>query len=354
MDTSMTSGALEPHRPGFKPVMYVHAGYPKTGTTTIQQFLTHNRAALKDMGVLYPKTGIQGSGHVKFATPFLGRSYLSQMRKSNLLSDAGNASQIKKQIAQEISESGTGIKSVIVSAESFHGADNEGLRKLVELYKADFELKAVIYLRRQERYAESIHAQAYRVREVGFNRDQLLRGGDLNYDKYINLWIESFGSDNLILREYPEKAFNGQLINDFLTAVSIGNLPVPTDSKRLNTRLDRLMLEYIRYHTELKFGDDIYFRVVILLNRYGQNHPVENKFQFFFSPQEHQLIMEDCRQSNTDISEKYFNGGLFKGPLNSDSMTEWEKFPGLSESQVESIDAYLSEHGIDIEMLGRR
>lgn len=334
--------------------MYVHAGYPKTGTTTIQRFLKRNRGVLKDIGVLYPKTGIQGTGHVEFAIPFLSKQYLNRMRKSNLLGDGDSASQIKKQIGQEISESGTGIKSVIVSAESFHGADKEGLSRLVKLYKTDFELKVIIYIRRQDRYAESIHAQAYRVREMGFNRDQLLRRGYLNYDYFINLWIEPFGSDNLILREYPEQAFNGQLVNDFLTAVSIENFPVPTDSRRLNTRMDRLMLEYIRYHTELKFGDGIYFRVENLLEKYSQKHPVENNFQFFFSPQERQSILEGCRQSNTGLSEKYFNGSLFKGVPDLDPMTDWKKFPGLSESQVRSIDAFLSEHGIDIEMLGRR
>jgi hypothetical protein len=354
MDTPKGTNSYEHNAPVTKPVMYIHAGFPKTGTTSIQQFLQSNHDALKDFGVLYPATGIHGTGHVKFAISFLSKKYLHRMRKSNLLCDNESASKIKHQIENEISESGTRIKSVIISAESFDGTDTEGIRRLVQLYQADFQLKTIIYIRRQDKYAESLHAQAYRVREMAFDRDQLLTKGYLNYDYYINLWKESLGSDNLVLREFPEKAFDGQLIHDFLTAASIGNFPVPTGMMRLNRRLDRLVLEYIRHHTGLKFGDDMYFRVEYLLSKYSRHHPVEKKFKFFFSPQEHQSILEDCSKSNTYLSEKYFNGDLFKNIPNPNLMTEWEKFPGLSKSQKESIDTFLLEHGVDNRMLGRR
>jgi hypothetical protein len=353
MDTQKGTNSHEHHIPVSKPIMYIHAGLPKTGTTSIQQFLKSNREALKNFGVLYPATGVHGTGHVKFAISFLSEKYLQRMRKSNLLCDDEGASKIKHQIENEISESGTKIKSVIISAESFDGTDKEGIKQLVQLYQGDYQLKIVIYLRRQDRYAESLHAQAYRVREMAFDRDQLLTKGHFNYDFYINLWKKSLGSENLILREFPENAFDGQLIDDFLTAVSIENFPVPKGIERSNRRMDRLVLEYIRHHTGLKFGDDMYFRVENLLIEYSRLHPVEKRFKFFFSPQEHQSILEDCSKSNTYLSEKYFNGGLFKNIPNPNLTTEWEKFPGLSKSQIESIDAFLLEHGFDNRMLGR-
>ena len=354
MITPESTHSEEHNTPVTKPVMYIHAGFPKTGTTSIQQFLLSNREALKGFGVLYPATGIHGTGHVKFAISFLNKKYLERMRKSNLLCNKQSASKIKHQIENEISESGTKIKSVILSAESFDGTDAEGIRQLVQLYQADFQLKIIIYIRRQDRYAESIHAQAYRVREMSFDRDQLLTKDYLNYDYYINLWKASLGSENLILRAFPERAYDGQLIHDFLDAISLGNFPVPAGIVRLNRRLDRLALEFIQHHTGLRFGDDMYFRVEELLTKYSQHHPAEKKFKFFFSPQEHQAILEDCKISNTYLSEKYFNGGLFKDIPDPDLMTEWEKFSGLSHSQIESIDTFLFEHGVDSSMLGRR
>ncbi len=40
-----------------RPVIYLHIGLPKTGTTFVQQVLARNRDALRDQGLLYPGTG---------------------------------------------------------------------------------------------------------------------------------------------------------------------------------------------------------------------------------------------------------------------------------------------------------
>src|SRR5882724_4089086 len=37
--------------------LYLHIGFPKTGTTSIQMWLTENATALAAHGVLYPATG---------------------------------------------------------------------------------------------------------------------------------------------------------------------------------------------------------------------------------------------------------------------------------------------------------
>jgi len=353
MESGTGTKLLQQHKPVNKPVMYIHAGFPKTGTTSIQQFLRANREALKDIGVLYPATGIHGTGHVKFALSFLNQAYTQRMQNSNLLCDSGHASEIKRQIENEITESGTKINSVIISAESFDGTDAEGIERLTQLYQADFQLKIIIYLRRQDRYAESIHSQAYRVREMQFDRNKLLRSGHLHYDHYVRLWTEALGAENLILREFPEKAFDGQLIHDFLEAATIEKFPVATGIKQLNRRMGRITLEYIQHHTGLRFGDDIYFRVTNLLCNYSQQHPVEKKYKYFYSPRELLLMLEDCSKSNTYLSETYFNGDLFGSIPKPSLLTEWEAFPGLSESEVESIDSFLLAHGIDYRMLGR-
>lgn len=44
----------------------VHIGPHKTGTTTIQHFLTQNRAALLDHGILYPEAGRRERGHLRY------------------------------------------------------------------------------------------------------------------------------------------------------------------------------------------------------------------------------------------------------------------------------------------------
>ena len=347
MDTGKDSESGKHQIPTFERVMYIHAGLPK-------QFLGINREALKDQGVLYPTTGIHGTGHVKFAISFLREEYLRRMRKSNLLCDSENARKIKHHLEDEISASSTNIESVIISAESFDGTDKEGLKRLIQLYQPDFQIKVIIYLRRQDKFAESLHAQAYRVREVTFDRNRLLAKGFFRYDRFINLWSNVLGRENLILREFPESAPDDKLIQDFLAAVEVENFSVHTEKMRLNTRLDRLALEYIHHHTQLQYGSKQYFRVVQLLCKFSQFHPVEEKFRYFFSPGEQQLILDNCSETNSYLSEKYFNGSLFKDVSNPSLMTEWEQFTGLSATQIELMDSYLLQHGIDGRMIGRQ
>jgi len=43
--------------------IYIHIGFGKTGTTSIQDSLYRNNELLSSQGFLYPKTGLRGTGH---------------------------------------------------------------------------------------------------------------------------------------------------------------------------------------------------------------------------------------------------------------------------------------------------
>ena len=46
-----------------QPLMFLHIGYPKTGTTGLQQFFVDNAERLRAHGILYPQTGRIGLAH---------------------------------------------------------------------------------------------------------------------------------------------------------------------------------------------------------------------------------------------------------------------------------------------------
>lgn len=56
-----------------RPVVYLHIGGPKTGTTYLQEVLWRNRMALRDGGVLYP--GSRPDAHFRAAQDLLGQSF---------------------------------------------------------------------------------------------------------------------------------------------------------------------------------------------------------------------------------------------------------------------------------------
>ena len=46
-----------------RPVIIVHLGMHKTGTTSIQHFLARHRRRLREAGILYPRAGTHGEQH---------------------------------------------------------------------------------------------------------------------------------------------------------------------------------------------------------------------------------------------------------------------------------------------------
>lgn len=328
-----------------RPVLYVHAGYPKTGTTAIQRFLKVHREALKALGVLYPEIGIWGSGHPIFARAFLKQEYLLQGH-SNIPPHADkNLAAVKQGMQREMAASPKTITTVIFSAEAFDGTDAAGLERLKDAYQEDFRIKPILYLRRQDKYAESLLAQAYQSRKFAYDKNVYLKEGYFKYRQDIELWESTFGPQNLILKEYPENAPGITLIQDFLNAVGIEGLEFDQQQPRANVRLDRLSMEYIRNHTTLEHGTLLHDKAKALLPVYGRAQPEANKYRYFYSPQERQQILDQYRDANEYISRKYFEGTLFASVPQPDLNEKWEPFPGLSAEHVKSMDEYLEGHG---------
>jgi hypothetical protein len=45
------------------PTVYLHIGYPKTGTTLLQNYFAQNRGVLRQKGILCPPIGTSWTGH---------------------------------------------------------------------------------------------------------------------------------------------------------------------------------------------------------------------------------------------------------------------------------------------------
>ncbi len=54
-----------------RPVLYLHVGLPKTGTSAIQNFLFQNNKILQEQGVFYPDFVTHWSQHVPLAKAIL-------------------------------------------------------------------------------------------------------------------------------------------------------------------------------------------------------------------------------------------------------------------------------------------
>ena len=122
----MSSEELVPHvdlmadRRGKKPVLVLHIGAGKTGSSSIQTFLGANRKRLASMGILVP------NGRMEFSHGMGQQVFFLQ----GLVGQPNAGQTLKAKVASAIARFGaTSLKAVIISAENLsnlHDLHEEG------------------------------------------------------------------------------------------------------------------------------------------------------------------------------------------------------------------------------------
>ena len=329
---------------------YLHIGLAKTGTTTIQNYFSNNSDKLLEHGILYPRTGRLGGGHVQIATMYTATDRQNSKQKSytrNL-----KPLTLRDNILYELEMATNNIDSVLISAELFGESSNEQIELFFEHYQEYFNIKVIIYLRRQDFLSESLVSQAYKVKLKNFSKDKffLKTEGIQNFKELIKMWGNHVGEKNLILREYF-KAESGVLINGFNKIISLNSDLDLSEAINLNISLGRDSVEYLRNFTRLQFGENLYFKAVSVLSKYSEKNPTNPEYVKYFSPAQRQKILNYYLEDNRAISKKYFSGKLFRKCPDIDLTEPWSKYPGLNDDQVKKIETFLQESGLNLKQV---
>ena len=230
--------------------LYLHIGTHKTGTTSIQFFCYDNREKLEKLGYLYPKTGCKWKGHHELAWA----AGVNNPNKRNDISDA----ELWEMLAQEIILSTA--ENIIISSEDFEWVWNT---KQLKYYLSEFDVKIIIYLRRQDNYIQSFystHIKDYRPRISKEIEEyaHTLKLNTLNYYDYLKNWEKSFGSENIIVRVFEKQQLPNGLLADFLNTVGISSTKgfIITDShKTSNKSLHPECLDFLRLCNRMKMNE---------------------------------------------------------------------------------------------------
>lgn len=225
----------------------LHIGLEKTGTSTIQKFLSDNRDLLRREAVLYPRAGHADAGGscwgfaaLACSTPWekdIGR-FLGLRSQADV--DAYRTA-VTQELALEFSRE-DGVATMIVSSEHFHSRlctrqDIARLKSFMAQWAESFQI--VLYLRRQDRIAlglYSTHVRSGQTEPTPF----LPRAGKAlpyYYDyetAYLN-WAAVFGASNMTLRIFDDAEFaGGSLLADFSAACGLSlagkSLPSPVNA----------------------------------------------------------------------------------------------------------------------------
>ncbi len=185
---------------GNAPRLILHIGSQKTGTTTIQGFLKTQSKELSQAGLHFIQAGRTNIAH---------NSVLQRSKQ-------GEGGLVAEEMLSEIQSQSENSCSVISSEMFFR-------KSVAGFFKTHFppELRArtlvLVYLRRQDKYAEAMYKQ--RVKNGRYNgqpTEYLANVVKLNYDKILQEYADVFGHQNIVVRPFERSLLpKGDVLQDF-------------------------------------------------------------------------------------------------------------------------------------------
>lgn len=244
--------------------LILHIGTPKSGTTSVQEFLTQERANVP-LEFLDSTGGL--SGFKLLSVPSFGGSIAPEFdakiprkyRLSHLRDIDWN------EIELEISQKQHRGRPFFISDERFYSVydkDSAAISELAKRLKSLFSnVTILMYIRDQRAYVKSTYSQLVKrgklVESFGEYVSDTRRLHDLcDYATRIDLWARAFGSSAVKVVPFHKEAFSeGNLLIDVLERSGANN-PALHQSinafRAKNVSPTFLQLELVRYGTKLR------------------------------------------------------------------------------------------------------
>lgn len=220
-----------------KQLIFIHIGVHKTGTTSLQYFLSLNRGLLSGNGILYPETGIPDK-HNLYGQHQLAWALMGNKRYPN--------DNIWIRLQEECKRERPA--KIVISSEGFDNLEQPGIEKLKEQLPSD-DIKIILYLRSylgllKSMYFESLKKNLF---SGSFKDYFILKCSRINYNSLVERWSAIFGEENIILRLYDEIISNTGLIKDFCGIIDFDYSLVPDKTEiRKNITPDEKTVNAIR------------------------------------------------------------------------------------------------------------
>ena len=296
-----------------KPLLYIHIGQHRTGTTSLQNFLASNRKVLYDKGIIYPKFLKPASSHF-FAWYYgFGNRRLNDIEKS----------QVKDILRSIRCDAIKNSKDILISSEIlFSGITRSKLVKIRKQF-SDFDLKIICYLRRQDRYILSFYTQFLKNRKVldmeSYINKKVFRWyhsfylPGYNWYKKLKSYSSIFGKENLIVKPFERHQLkDGDIITDFVNILGISRDMLVFPDKMENTSLPPEGLYILRYlnfmmkekisSAEIKNG---MLEISELLEKYYRRD--EYQKNTFLSTKTRKKILKRFDKTNQKIAKKFLD-----------------------------------------------
>ena len=301
-----------------KPRLVIHIGSTKTGSTYLQHLMEENRPELIKNCVWYPEVGLfwqenrphKQAGHANFTA--------SAVKKKKFL---------LKYINNGLKLLSGRIHTIILSSEAFFLHDQA--ERLVD-YFADFDVEMIVYLRRQDEWANSQYVELVgggAVNRVGSSFDDWVASEStkerLDYLSMLERWHKKLPLNKITVRAFEMAQFlEGDLVRDFAATAGLPELLAltpPHQGKKNSFPLENGHLKILRRYNSEEFGSREKYLGFIEAVTNGIRESRERTGRKIHKPwviseEQGECLLADYAKCNETIARKYMgreDGALF-------------------------------------------
>ncbi len=335
-----------------KKTLYLHVGIHKTGSSSIQHFLYHNRKRLNMSGLLYPSKHSSGYEHY-YTSEFFDteKQELPYFVEERYQTRENWESAIQAQRRELLQSS---VDKCVLSSEDFWRCNYTAISN----FYRDFDTKIIIFLRRQDVWLESMlneYIKMYVNMKHGLTEYVRKIESRVDYYQLLSQWAELFGQENLIIVPFQKTSFPEGLEKKFLQLIDIPwNVRFQLQQAK-NIRLNRDCIDYLADFPmtgSRRVRSPEFRRIIELLQKYSQMQPNKPEYQCIYSPEERLRFLEKYRESNQRVATEFLNlksGELFDEPM-PNLQEPWAPYPGIDESSRAAITQYLVNHDVRLHL----
>lgn len=315
------------------PRLILHIGSQKTGSTSIQTFLTQHSDKMAAAGLSYVKAGRGPAAHNKLA----------------FKRDTDQFPVLMKRLVAEVENDPD--KTHVVSAEMLF--TTRMARSMAEYLPDDLrgETQVIAYIRRQDKFLEAMYKQVVKTGRFKGTAQQYAqkREAALMYSKILGAYADGFGAENVKVLPYERPQFrDGDVILDMcdhlgMTNVTRDDLPEKFSNITLSREVSE-MLGLISNTTDINIAELI--RVIIRNEAEGAFYSGDS-----YSPLERREIADKYVEDNAFVRETYrpdldalFDMSDLAGDLDSAGIPPGEQLKRLRQAQIAVFEAIGQSH----------
>lgn len=308
--------------------LYLHVGTHKTGTTAIQDFCADNRETLERHGYYYPIFP-RKIGNI---LPCRNGAFLSFVKygpEGGFASEEDEA--IWRECMDDVIQHFSQCPNAILTDEDIWNHpvfDDLGMwnNLRAESEAHGFQVKIVVYLRRQDQILFSYWAQKVKMATSECGKlpfeEVLAHAGDwfaLDYAKRLGEIASVFGKERILLRVYERDRFKGgSVVPDFLETVGLdASLAAAPSGGDPNPSLSGNALEIKRI---INTVPDVRHETLLLARQVALACSEQEKRlgkRTMYSPEQRDALLAKYEESNRSVARDYLGSAdepLFHAP----------------------------------------